>query len=54
MVFSDETVYYIDPATITQEKISAGYGRSFDLSARGPDGERSILASVEYDCAETA
>ena len=52
MVFSDETVYYIDPATITREGNLRRVWEILDLSAKGPDGERSILASVEYDCAE--
>jgi hypothetical protein len=51
-VFSDETVYYIDPATITSEGNLRRVWEIFDLSDKGPDGERSVLASVEYDCAE--
>ena len=51
-VFSDETVYYIDPATITREGNFSRVWEIYDLSDKGSDGERSVLASVEYDCAE--
>ena len=48
--FSDNA-HYIDPATITRD---GGFSRVWeihDLKEKGPQGERSILASVEYDCA---
>jgi len=51
-VFSDETVYYIDPATITSEGNYRKVWEIHDLSDKDSDGARSVLASVEYDCAE--
>src|SRR5260221_6897273 len=50
--FSDETVYYIDPATITSEGNFRRVWEILDLNSKGADGEKSVLASVEYDCAE--
>jgi hypothetical protein len=52
-VFSNETVYYIDPSTITREGSIRRVWEIHDLDDKGPQGERSVLASVEYDCAET-
>ena len=50
--FSDEIVYYIDPATITSEGNFRRVWEIHDLNDKGADGEKSVLASVEYDCAE--
>ena len=52
MVFSDEVVYYIDPATLSREGSIRRIWEIHDLSDKGPDGEKSVLASVEYDCAD--
>ena len=46
------TTYYIDPATITRDGNLRRVWEIHDLSDKGSQGERSILASVEYDCAE--
>ncbi len=51
-VLSNETVYYIDPSTITRDGNFRRVWEIYDLSSKGPQGERSVLASVEYDCAE--
>ena len=51
-VLSGETVYYIDPSTITREGSFRRVWEIHDLGDKGSQGERSILASVEYDCAE--
>jgi hypothetical protein len=51
-VMSEETVYYIDPATITKEGNLGRVWEIHDMTEKGPRGERSILAQVEYDCAE--
>jgi hypothetical protein len=51
-VFSNETAYYIDPSTITREGSIRRVWEIHDLDDKGPQGERSVLASVEYDCAE--
>ena len=52
IVLTDETVYYIDPATITKEGNFRRVWEIHDLGSKGSQGERSILASVEYDCAQ--
>lgn len=51
-VLSNETVYYFDLATITKDGNFRRVGKIHDLSDKGSQGERSVLASVEYDCAE--
>ena len=48
----DEIVYYIDPSTITREGSLRRVWEIHDLGDKGSQGERSVLASVEYDCAE--
>ena len=50
-VLSDETIYYIDPATITRDGNFRRVWEIYNLSSKGSQGERSVLASVEYDCA---
>lgn len=52
LVMFDETVYYIDPASITKEGNLRKVWEIHDLSDKGSQGERSVLASVEYDCVE--
>ena len=47
----DDIVYYIDPSTITIEGNLRRVWEIHDLSDKGSQGERSVLASVEYDCA---
>ena len=49
---SDDIVYYIDPSTIAKEGNIRRVWEIHDLREKGSQGERSILASVEYDCAE--
>jgi hypothetical protein len=46
----DENAYYIDPATIAKDGDFRRVWEIHDLKEKGPQGERSILASVEYDC----
>ena len=48
-VFSDNT-HYIDPATITRDGNFRRVWEIHDLKEKGSQGERSVLASVEYDC----
>jgi|CXWL01.1.fsa_nt_gi hypothetical protein len=43
--------YYIDPSTITRDGNFRKVWEIHDLGDKGTQGERSILASVEYDCA---
>jgi len=43
---------HLDPATITSEGNFRRVWEIHDLNSKGADGERSVLASVEYDCAE--
>jgi hypothetical protein len=52
LVYSDETVYYIDPASIAREGNFRRVWEIYELNDKGSEGERSVLASVEYDCAE--
>ena len=49
--FSEGTVYYIDPSTITRNGDFRTVWEIHDLSDKGSYGERSVLALVEYDCA---
>jgi hypothetical protein len=49
---SDDIVYYIDPSTITREGNIRRVWEIHDLNEKGSQGERSVLASVEYDCAD--
>jgi hypothetical protein len=51
-VMWEKTVYYIDPSTIAREGNIRKVWEIHDLSDKGPRGERSILTSVEYDCAQ--
>ena len=46
------TTYYFDPSTITRDGNLRRVWEIHDLADKGPQGERSILASVEYDCAD--
>ena len=50
--FSEGTVYYIDPSTITRDGNFRTVWEIHDLSDKGSYGERSVLALVEYDCAD--
>ena len=51
-VMSEKTVYYIDPSTITMDGNVRKVWELHDMSEKGPRGERSVLAAVEYDCAQ--
>ena len=46
----NEDAYYIDPSTITREGNFRRVWEIHDLKEKGSQGERSVLASVEYDC----
>src|SRR5258706_6887186 len=48
---SREAAYYIDPATIDRDGNIRKVWQIHDLSEKGSQGERSVLESVEYDCA---
>ncbi len=48
---SSRTAYF-DPATITKDGNFRSVWEIHELSDKGSQGERSVLASVEYDCAE--
>jgi hypothetical protein len=50
--FSSSTVYYFDPSTITKDGNIRRVWEIHDLEDKGSSGERSVLALVEYDCAE--
>jgi hypothetical protein len=47
---SDDVVYYIDPSSIAREGSVRRVWEIHDLNSKGTQGERSVLASVEYDC----
>ncbi|HTP61734.1 MAG TPA: surface-adhesin E family protein [Burkholderiales bacterium] len=49
---SATTVYFVDPSMITRDGSLRRVWEIHNLPDTGPSGERSILASVEYDCAE--
>ena len=49
---SSTTDYFVDPATITRDGSVCRVWEIHNLSDKGPSGERSVLASVEYDCAD--
>jgi hypothetical protein len=49
--FSRESAYYIDPATIDKNGNLRRVWQIHDMKEKGSQGERSILESVEYDCA---
>ena len=49
---SRSTVYYYDPATITRDGNFRTVWEIHDLDDKGSSGERSVLAQVEYDCAD--
>lgn len=51
-VMSEATTYYIDPSSVTREGNLRRVWELRDMTSKGPRGERSILMSVEYDCAE--
>jgi len=51
-VMSEKTVYYIDPTSITVDGNVRKVWELHDMSDKGPRGERSVLASMEYDCAQ--
>ena len=46
------TVYYIDPTSIVKDGNFRSVWEIHDLSDKGSEGERSILAHVQYDCAD--
>ena len=48
---SSEAAYYIDPSTIDKDGNFRRVWQIHDLSEKGAQGERSVLESVEYDCA---
>jgi len=48
--FSDDA-HYIDPSTITRDGNFRKVWEIHDLKEKGSQGQRSVLASVEYDCA---
>ena len=50
--FSGGTGYYIDPSTIAKDGNFRRVWEIHDLDDKGANGERSVLALVEYDCAE--
>jgi hypothetical protein len=49
---SDDIVYYIDPSSIAREGNIRRVWEIHDLNDKGSRGERSVLASVEYDCTD--
>lgn len=51
-VLTGEPAYYIDPSTITKDGNFRRVWEIHDLDDKGSQGERSVLASVEYDCAD--
>jgi hypothetical protein len=46
-----EDGYYIDPSTISAEGNFRKVWQIHDMKEKGTEGQRSVLASVEYDCA---
>lgn len=50
--FSRGATYYIDPSTIVRDGNIRRVWEIQDLGDKGPKGERSILAQVEYDCVD--
>jgi len=48
--FTGDAVYYFDPATIVREGEFRRVWEIHDLRDKGSQGERSVLALVEYDC----
>ena len=50
--FSRGATYYIDPSTIVRDGNIRRVWEIQDQGEKGPQGERSVLASVEYDCAD--
>jgi hypothetical protein len=48
---SRESAYYIDPATIDKDGNMRKVWQIHDMKEKGSQGERSVLESVEYDCA---
>ena len=49
-VFSEDG-HYIDPTTITRDGTFRRGGEIHDMTEKGSQGQRSVLASMEYDCA---
>ncbi|MGH8764749.1 MAG: surface-adhesin E family protein [Burkholderiales bacterium] len=52
LFLTSATVYYIDPTSIDRNGNIRKVWEIRDLADKGSHGERSVLASVEYDCAE--
>jgi len=50
LVLKEKTTYYVDPTSIVREGNLRRVWEIHDLSDKGASGERSVLASVEYDC----
>jgi hypothetical protein len=48
---SRDAAYYIDPATIDKDGNIRKVWQIHDMKEKGSQGERSVLESVEYDCA---
>ena len=51
-VLTGEPARYIDPSTITRDGNFRRVWEIHDLGEKGSQGERSVLASVEYDCTD--
>ena len=51
-VMSEETIFYIDPSSIARTGNLSRVWEIHDMTDKGPRGERSILAQVEYNCTE--
>ena len=49
---SATTVYFIDPTMITRDGSLRRVWEIHNLSDTGSSGEKSVLTSVEYDCAD--
>ena len=49
--FLRESAYYIDPTTIDKDGNLRKVWQIHDMKEKGSQGERSLLESVEYDCA---
>jgi hypothetical protein len=50
--FSSTPAFYIDPSTIARNGNFRTVWEIHDLDEKGSSGERSVLAQVEYDCAD--
>jgi len=51
-IFSERTTFYVDPSSIAREGNTRRVWEIHDMSDKGASDERSVLASVEYDCLE--